>query len=225
MVDKDPVLYVTTIYLSHVLRIFWHYLLACSISVSCRQSQNSLNTAGTGKTPQKTEPNDVAATKKTKSTEAARLTEADKANTGRVWVSHLYVRMWDHGISIWFWDLVNVVCCAGEAVCVLGVHEGYRLAPVHLQYLSVLLSSSVLSGLKLLAQSLDRWPCYQQHTAQQRDAFRGVWSPRTHTRWFKRHSCWLCIIAYIPILNSWKLAFNMTTCIQGYIASSTKLNL
>lgn len=84
----------------------------------------------------------------------------------------------------WFWDLVNDVCCAGEASCVLGVHEGYRLAPVHLQYLSVLLSSFVLSGLKLLAQSLDRWPCYQQHPAQQRDAFRGVWRPGTLTRWF-----------------------------------------
>ncbi|XP_051994834.1 multidrug resistance-associated protein 1 isoform X3 [Xyrauchen texanus] len=47
------------------------------------QSQNSLNAAGTGKTSQKTEPIDTAA-KKTKSAEAARLTEADKANTGRV---------------------------------------------------------------------------------------------------------------------------------------------
>lgn len=86
--------------------------------------------------------------------------------------------------SFWFWDLVNDVCCAGEAVCVLGVHEGYRLAAVHLQCLSVLLSSSVLSGLKLLAQSLDRWPCCQQHPAQQKDALRGLWSPGTLTRWF-----------------------------------------
>uniref|UniRef100_A0A671NJH7 Multidrug resistance-associated protein 1 n=1 Tax=Sinocyclocheilus anshuiensis TaxID=1608454 RepID=A0A671NJH7_9TELE len=60
---------------------------ACSISVSCRQSQISLNAAGTGKTPEKTEPSDVAAAKKAKSTEAARLTEADKANTGRVKLS------------------------------------------------------------------------------------------------------------------------------------------
>lgn len=106
------------------------------------------------------------------------------------------ISMWDHGISIWFWVLVKVVCCAGEAGCVLGVHEGYRLSPVHLQYLSVLLSSSVLSGLKLLAQSLDRWPCYQQHTAQQRHAFIGVWSPRNHTRWFTRHS-YCCLLLHI----------------------------
>ncbi|XP_016297083.1 multidrug resistance-associated protein 1-like isoform X3 [Sinocyclocheilus anshuiensis] len=51
------------------------------------QSQISLNAAGTGKTPEKTEPSDVAAAKKAKSTEAARLTEADKANTGRVKLS------------------------------------------------------------------------------------------------------------------------------------------
>uniref|UniRef100_A0A8C2DEB2 Multidrug resistance-associated protein 1 n=1 Tax=Cyprinus carpio TaxID=7962 RepID=A0A8C2DEB2_CYPCA len=45
----------------------------CSISVSRRQSLNSLNTTGTGKTPQKTEPNDVAASKKTKSADAVKL--------------------------------------------------------------------------------------------------------------------------------------------------------
>lgn len=46
-----------------------------------RQSQVSLNAAGAVK--QKTEINDVKE-QKTKSTDAAKLTEADKAKTGRV---------------------------------------------------------------------------------------------------------------------------------------------
>jgi len=78
-----------------VLIIFWDSWLAWCSSVSCRESQNSLNAAGTGKT-QKTEPNDADAAKKTKSAESARLTEADKANTGKVWVHRLCqdVRTW-----------------------------------------------------------------------------------------------------------------------------------
>lgn len=46
-----------------------------------RQSQVSLNAAGTVK--QKTETNDIKE-QKTKSADAAKLTEADKAKTGRV---------------------------------------------------------------------------------------------------------------------------------------------
>lgn len=46
-----------------------------------RQSQVSLNAAGTVK--QKTESNDIKK-QKTKSTDVAKLTEADKAKTGRV---------------------------------------------------------------------------------------------------------------------------------------------
>ncbi|XP_050957855.1 multidrug resistance-associated protein 1 isoform X2 [Labeo rohita] len=64
------------------------------------QSQNSLNAAGTGKTPQKTELNDVAATQKTKSAEAKRLTEADKANTGRVKLSVFWEYMKAIGLPL-----------------------------------------------------------------------------------------------------------------------------
>uniref|UniRef100_A0A673HZR5 Multidrug resistance-associated protein 1 n=1 Tax=Sinocyclocheilus rhinocerous TaxID=307959 RepID=A0A673HZR5_9TELE len=82
----------------------------CSISVSCRQSQISLNAAGTGKTPQKTEPNDVAAAKKAKSTEAARLTEADKANTGRVKLSVFWEYMKAIGLPLSIFSIFLFFC-------------------------------------------------------------------------------------------------------------------
>ncbi|XP_073695376.1 multidrug resistance-associated protein 1 isoform X1 [Garra rufa] len=74
------------------------------------QSQNSLNAAGTGKTPQKTEPNDVAATKKTKSAEAARLTEADKANTGRVKLSVFWEYMKAIGLPLSIFSIFLFFC-------------------------------------------------------------------------------------------------------------------
>uniref|UniRef100_A0A8C1J8W0 Multidrug resistance-associated protein 1 n=1 Tax=Cyprinus carpio TaxID=7962 RepID=A0A8C1J8W0_CYPCA len=83
---------------------------ACSISVSRRQSLNSLNTAGTGKTPQKTEPNDVAASKKTKSADAARLTEADKANTGRVKLSVFWEYMKAIGLPLSIFSIFLFFC-------------------------------------------------------------------------------------------------------------------
>uniref|UniRef100_A0A8C1FTL6 Multidrug resistance-associated protein 1 n=1 Tax=Cyprinus carpio carpio TaxID=630221 RepID=A0A8C1FTL6_CYPCA len=83
---------------------------ACSISVSRRQSLNSLNTAGTGKTPQKTEPNDVAASKKTKSADAARLTEADKANTGRVKLSVFWEYMKAIGLPLSIFSVFLFFC-------------------------------------------------------------------------------------------------------------------
>uniref|UniRef100_A0A8C2F591 Multidrug resistance-associated protein 1 n=1 Tax=Cyprinus carpio TaxID=7962 RepID=A0A8C2F591_CYPCA len=86
----------------HVL--FGHYLLACSISVSCRQSQISLNAAG------KTEANDVAAAKTTKSTEAARLTEADKANTGRVKLSVFWEYMKAIGLPLSIFSIFLFFC-------------------------------------------------------------------------------------------------------------------
>uniref|UniRef100_A0A8C1FTC2 Multidrug resistance-associated protein 1 n=1 Tax=Cyprinus carpio carpio TaxID=630221 RepID=A0A8C1FTC2_CYPCA len=82
----------------------------CSISVSRRQSLNSLNTAGTGKTPQKTEPNDVAASKKTKSADAARLTEADKANTGRVKLSVFWEYMKAIGLPLSIFSVFLFFC-------------------------------------------------------------------------------------------------------------------
>uniref|UniRef100_A0A8C2AT71 Multidrug resistance-associated protein 1 n=1 Tax=Cyprinus carpio TaxID=7962 RepID=A0A8C2AT71_CYPCA len=88
--------------LLHVL--FGHYLLACSISVSCRQSQISLNAAG------KTEANDVAAAKTTKSTEAARLTEADKANTGRVKLSVFWEYMKAIGLPLSIFSVFLFFC-------------------------------------------------------------------------------------------------------------------
>uniref|UniRef100_A0A8C1UEB7 Multidrug resistance-associated protein 1 n=1 Tax=Cyprinus carpio TaxID=7962 RepID=A0A8C1UEB7_CYPCA len=83
---------------------------ACSISVSRRQSLNSLNTTGTGKTPQKTEPNDVAASKKTKSADAARLTEADKANTGRVKLSVFWEYMKAIGLPLSIFSVFLFFC-------------------------------------------------------------------------------------------------------------------
>uniref|UniRef100_A0A8C1YWK0 Multidrug resistance-associated protein 1 n=1 Tax=Cyprinus carpio TaxID=7962 RepID=A0A8C1YWK0_CYPCA len=82
----------------------------CSISVSRRQSLNSLNTTGTGKTPQKTEPNDVAASKKTKSADAARLTEADKANTGRVKLSVFWEYMKAIGLPLSIFSVFLFFC-------------------------------------------------------------------------------------------------------------------
>uniref|UniRef100_A0A8C1J986 Multidrug resistance-associated protein 1 n=1 Tax=Cyprinus carpio TaxID=7962 RepID=A0A8C1J986_CYPCA len=74
------------------------------------QSLNSLNTAGTGKTPQKTEPNDVAASKKTKSADAARLTEADKANTGRVKLSVFWEYMKAIGLPLSIFSIFLFFC-------------------------------------------------------------------------------------------------------------------
>uniref|UniRef100_A0A8C1FXY9 Multidrug resistance-associated protein 1 n=1 Tax=Cyprinus carpio carpio TaxID=630221 RepID=A0A8C1FXY9_CYPCA len=71
---------------------------------------NSLNTAGTGKTPQKTEPNDVAASKKTKSADAARLTEADKANTGRVKLSVFWEYMKAIGLPLSIFSVFLFFC-------------------------------------------------------------------------------------------------------------------
>uniref|UniRef100_A0A672QTA2 Multidrug resistance-associated protein 1 n=1 Tax=Sinocyclocheilus grahami TaxID=75366 RepID=A0A672QTA2_SINGR len=85
-------------------------LSSCSISVSCRQSQISLNAAGTSKTPEKTEPNDVAAAKKAKSTEAARLTEADKANTGRVKLSVFWEYMKAIGLPLSIFSIFLFFC-------------------------------------------------------------------------------------------------------------------
>uniref|UniRef100_A0A672SKX7 Multidrug resistance-associated protein 1 n=1 Tax=Sinocyclocheilus grahami TaxID=75366 RepID=A0A672SKX7_SINGR len=73
-------------------------------------SLNSLNAAGTGKTPQKTEPNDVAAAKKTKSAEAARLTEADKANTGRVKLSVFWEYMKAIGLPLSIFSIFLFFC-------------------------------------------------------------------------------------------------------------------
>uniref|UniRef100_A0A672QV88 Multidrug resistance-associated protein 1 n=1 Tax=Sinocyclocheilus grahami TaxID=75366 RepID=A0A672QV88_SINGR len=84
--------------------------VSCSISVSCRQSQISLNAAGTSKTPEKTEPNDVAAAKKAKSTEAARLTEADKANTGRVKLSVFWEYMKAIGLPLSIFSIFLFFC-------------------------------------------------------------------------------------------------------------------
>uniref|UniRef100_A0A8C1FVC7 Multidrug resistance-associated protein 1 n=1 Tax=Cyprinus carpio carpio TaxID=630221 RepID=A0A8C1FVC7_CYPCA len=67
----------------------------CSISVSRRQSLNSLNTAGTGKTPQKTEPNDVA---------------ADKANTGRVKLSVFWEYMKAIGLPLSIFSVFLFFC-------------------------------------------------------------------------------------------------------------------
>uniref|UniRef100_A0A8C2AS64 Multidrug resistance-associated protein 1 n=1 Tax=Cyprinus carpio TaxID=7962 RepID=A0A8C2AS64_CYPCA len=79
-------------------------LSSCSISVSCRQSQISLNAAG------KTEANDVAAAKTTKSTEAARLTEADKANTGRVKLSVFWEYMKAIGLPLSIFSVFLFFC-------------------------------------------------------------------------------------------------------------------
>uniref|UniRef100_A0A673JUE1 Multidrug resistance-associated protein 1 n=1 Tax=Sinocyclocheilus rhinocerous TaxID=307959 RepID=A0A673JUE1_9TELE len=87
-----------------------HIFGSWCFSVSCRQSLNSLNAAGTGKTPQKTEPNDVAATKKTKSAEAARLTEADKANTGRVKLSVFWEYMKAIGLPLSIFSIFLFFC-------------------------------------------------------------------------------------------------------------------
>uniref|UniRef100_A0A8C1UG86 Multidrug resistance-associated protein 1 n=1 Tax=Cyprinus carpio TaxID=7962 RepID=A0A8C1UG86_CYPCA len=66
--------------------------------------------AGTGKTPQKTEPNDVAASKKTKSADAARLTEADKANTGRVKLSVFWEYMKAIGLPLSIFSVFLFFC-------------------------------------------------------------------------------------------------------------------
>uniref|UniRef100_A0A672SIN9 Multidrug resistance-associated protein 1 n=1 Tax=Sinocyclocheilus grahami TaxID=75366 RepID=A0A672SIN9_SINGR len=69
-----------------------------------------LLSSGTGKTPQKTEPNDVAAAKKTKSAEAARLTEADKANTGRVKLSVFWEYMKAIGLPLSIFSIFLFFC-------------------------------------------------------------------------------------------------------------------
>uniref|UniRef100_A0A8C2GQ42 Multidrug resistance-associated protein 1 n=1 Tax=Cyprinus carpio TaxID=7962 RepID=A0A8C2GQ42_CYPCA len=68
------------------------------------QSQISLNAAG------KTEANDVAAAKTTKSTEAARLTEADKANTGRVKLSVFWEYMKAIGLPLSIFSVFLFFC-------------------------------------------------------------------------------------------------------------------
>nr|AYM45159.1 ATP-binding cassette subfamily C member 1 [Carassius auratus] len=68
------------------------------------QSQISLNAAG------KTEANDVAAAKKTKSTEASRLTEADKANTGRVKLSVFWEYMKAIGLPLSIFSIFLFFC-------------------------------------------------------------------------------------------------------------------
>ncbi|KAL7850070.1 hypothetical protein SRHO_G00194190 [Serrasalmus rhombeus] len=70
-----------------------------------RQSQNSLNTSGTAKPPQKAESNDITA-KKTKSADAAKLTEADKANTGRVKFSVFWEYMKAIGLFLSFISII-----------------------------------------------------------------------------------------------------------------------
>uniref|UniRef100_A0A8C1J762 Multidrug resistance-associated protein 1 n=1 Tax=Cyprinus carpio TaxID=7962 RepID=A0A8C1J762_CYPCA len=62
------------------------------------------------KTPQKTEPNDVAASKKTKSADAARLTEADKANTGRVKLSVFWEYMKAIGLPLSIFSIFLFFC-------------------------------------------------------------------------------------------------------------------
>uniref|UniRef100_A0A8C2AUB4 Multidrug resistance-associated protein 1 n=1 Tax=Cyprinus carpio TaxID=7962 RepID=A0A8C2AUB4_CYPCA len=66
--------------------------------------QISLNAAG------KTEANDVAAAKTTKSTEAARLTEADKANTGRVKLSVFWEYMKAIGLPLSIFSVFLFFC-------------------------------------------------------------------------------------------------------------------
>uniref|UniRef100_A0A672QSE7 Multidrug resistance-associated protein 1 n=1 Tax=Sinocyclocheilus grahami TaxID=75366 RepID=A0A672QSE7_SINGR len=58
----------------------------------------------------KTEPNDVAAAKKAKSTEAARLTEADKANTGRVKLSVFWEYMKAIGLPLSIFSIFLFFC-------------------------------------------------------------------------------------------------------------------
>ncbi len=191
-------------------------MLACSISVSCRQSQNSLNTAGKGKTPQKTEPNDVVAAKKIKSTEAARLTEADKANTGRVWVSHLYVRLWYFHLICIFGE-----CCLLCRWSLLCFGSTWRLSafpcPSSVSFCSSVIicplwaqtTGSVSGQMTLLSTT---------HSPTETCVYRCMEPSESHKVIYETFML-LFIIAYIPILNS----FNMTTCIQCYIASSTKI--
>ncbi|KAK9957353.1 hypothetical protein ABG768_011605 [Culter alburnus] len=73
------------------------------------ESQNALNAAGTGKI-QKTESNDAADAKKTKSAESARLTEADKANTGRVKLSVFWEYMKAIGLPLSIFSVFLFFC-------------------------------------------------------------------------------------------------------------------
>ncbi|XP_073800858.1 multidrug resistance-associated protein 1 isoform X3 [Danio rerio] len=75
-----------------------------------RQSQISLNATGAGKTTQKTEANDDAAATKTKSAEASRLTEADKANTGRVKLSVFWEYMKAIGLPLSIFSIFLFFC-------------------------------------------------------------------------------------------------------------------
>uniref|UniRef100_A0A8C1UKG9 Multidrug resistance-associated protein 1 n=1 Tax=Cyprinus carpio TaxID=7962 RepID=A0A8C1UKG9_CYPCA len=72
--------------------------------------RSELLSYSTGKTPQKTEPNDVAASKKTKSADAARLTEADKANTGRVKLSVFWEYMKAIGLPLSIFSVFLFFC-------------------------------------------------------------------------------------------------------------------
>ncbi|XP_036445135.1 multidrug resistance-associated protein 1 isoform X3 [Colossoma macropomum] len=80
-----------------------------------RQSQSSLNTSGTAKPPQKTESNDTI--KKTKSADAAKLTEADKANTGRVKFSVFWEYMKAIGL---FLSFISIILFFSHHVASLG---------------------------------------------------------------------------------------------------------
>ncbi|KAI4887709.1 hypothetical protein NFI96_025031, partial [Prochilodus magdalenae] len=81
-----------------------------------RQSQVSLNTAGTAKTPQKAESNDTTA-KKPKSPDAAKLTEADKANTGRVKLAVFWEYMKAIGV---FLSFISIALFLAHHVASLG---------------------------------------------------------------------------------------------------------
>uniref|UniRef100_A0A673I3D3 Multidrug resistance-associated protein 1 n=1 Tax=Sinocyclocheilus rhinocerous TaxID=307959 RepID=A0A673I3D3_9TELE len=84
--------------------------LLISELLSCFHASVLSHSPGTGKTPQKTEPNDVAAAKKAKSTEAARLTEADKANTGRVKLSVFWEYMKAIGLPLSIFSIFLFFC-------------------------------------------------------------------------------------------------------------------
>ncbi|XP_007235405.2 multidrug resistance-associated protein 1 isoform X2 [Astyanax mexicanus] len=81
-----------------------------------RQSQSSLNTPGAAKPQQKAESNDTQA-KKTKSPDAAKLTEADKANTGRVKLAVFWEYMKAIGV---FLSFISILLFLAHHVSSLG---------------------------------------------------------------------------------------------------------
>uniref|UniRef100_A0A8B9LSK0 Multidrug resistance-associated protein 1 n=1 Tax=Astyanax mexicanus TaxID=7994 RepID=A0A8B9LSK0_ASTMX len=80
------------------------------------QSQSSLNTPGAAKPQQKAESNDTQA-KKTKSPDAAKLTEADKANTGRVKLAVFWEYMKAIGV---FLSFISILLFLAHHVSSLG---------------------------------------------------------------------------------------------------------